>query len=285
MRLALGTVQFGLDYGVSNTSGRTPFEEVLSILDFATASGVETLDTAPANGAEVVLARAGARERGFRIITKTTSLSAGLEAVVARAHASVDRLGRPLDTIMVHSAADLMLADGERLWHALHRLQDEGAVERLGVSFYARDPIIEIVERFGPQVAQLPTSILNQRLIRNGTIAELAPRDVEVYARSAFHQGLIFANLDGLPPRLREKRGEIETVQNKLAEDGRSPLHLAPSFLATVTVIHSILISVTRRAELEEIVAASRTPWPNIDASSFATDDPIILDPRSWGKT
>jgi aryl-alcohol dehydrogenase-like predicted oxidoreductase len=283
MRLALGTAQFGLDYGVSNTSGRPPFEEVLSILDFAAASGIVTLDTAAAYGdAEDILARAGARERGFRIITKTARLSTGFEAVVARARASVDRLGRPLDTITIHSAHDLTLADGERLWDSLRRLQDEGAAERLGVSFYARDPIIDIVERFRPEVAQLPAGIVDQRLIRDGTIAQLARRHVEVHARSAFHQGLIFADLDELPPRLLEKRGAIEAIQNKLAEVGSSPLELALSFLATVADIHSIVIGVTRRAELEEIVTASRAPWPNIDPSVFATDDPIILDPTNW---
>ena len=57
---------------------------------------------------------------------------------------------------MIHSARDLTLADGEQLWDTLHRLQDEGAAKRLGVSFYARDPIIDIVERFRPEVAQLP---------------------------------------------------------------------------------------------------------------------------------
>jgi len=74
MRLVLGTAQFGLDYGVANTGGRTPFAEVLSILEFAAANNVDMLDTAAAYGdAEDVLAHAGARDRGFRIISNRSS--------------------------------------------------------------------------------------------------------------------------------------------------------------------------------------------------------------------
>jgi aryl-alcohol dehydrogenase-like predicted oxidoreductase len=101
MRLALGTAQFGLDYGVANTGGRTPFAEVESILEFAAANDVNTLDTAAAYGdAEDVLARAGAQDRGFRIISKTARLTACVDAVIERALLSVKKLGRPLDALL-----------------------------------------------------------------------------------------------------------------------------------------------------------------------------------------
>ena len=94
MRLVLGTAQFGLDYGVSNTGGRTPFAEVLSILAFAAANSVDTLDTAAAYGdAEDVLARAGVHDRGFRIISKTARLTDGVDAVIERALLSAENSG------------------------------------------------------------------------------------------------------------------------------------------------------------------------------------------------
>lgn len=283
MRLALGAVQFGLDYGISNTAGRTPFDEVLSILDCAAESGIETIDTAAAYGdSEEVLARARAQARGFRIISKTARLSEGLDAIVARARRSVDLLGRPLDALMIHSAPDLLAQEGERLWTALRALQAAGDVRRLGISFYARDPILDIAERFAPEVVQLPVSLIDQRLIRNGVIAGLAKRGIEVHARSAFHQGLIFVGLERLPPRLRERRETIAAIQERMRRDGRSPLQLALSFLGACNAIHAVVVGVTKRAELEDIVAAAREPWPGLDAADFATDDPVILDPTNW---
>jgi aryl-alcohol dehydrogenase-like predicted oxidoreductase len=283
MRLALGTAQFGLDYGVANTGGRTPFAEVESILEFAAANDVDTLDTAAAYGdAEDVLARAGAQDRGFRIISKTARFTACVDAVVERALLSVKKLGRPLDALLVHSGGDLALPDGERLWDALHRLERDGAIARLGVSFYARDPILDIVEKYRPELAQVPASIVDQRLVCDGTIAELARRGVEVHVRSAFHQGLIFVDLDKLPAKLHGKRDAIGVMQGRLASAGLPALDLALSYLGRIADIHVVVVGVTRRSELEAIVTASRSAWPNVDASEFAVDDPLILDPTAW---
>lgn len=33
-KIALGTVQFGLNYGISNTTGQVPAEEIQKILEF-----------------------------------------------------------------------------------------------------------------------------------------------------------------------------------------------------------------------------------------------------------
>jgi aryl-alcohol dehydrogenase-like predicted oxidoreductase len=283
MRLILGTAQFAVDYGVSNTTGRTPFAEVESILDYAWANGIETLDTAAAYGdAEDVLARAGARARGFRVVSKTARLSGGLDAVIARARESIEKLGAPLDALLVHSAADLALPDGERLWAALRSLQRDGAVARLGISFYARDPILDIAEKFGPEVAQLAASVIDQRLVRDGTIAELARRGVETHVRSAFHQGLIFVDLDRLPEKLRGKREAIGAMQAKLGSGGVPVLNLALSYLGQIAAAHAVVVGVTCRSELEAIVAASRAAWPGVDAREFAVDDAIILDPTAW---
>ena len=48
MRIGLGTAQFGLDYGITNSKGRVPEEEVGSILDAEEAAGINMLDTAAA---------------------------------------------------------------------------------------------------------------------------------------------------------------------------------------------------------------------------------------------
>ena len=49
-KIALGTVQFGLDYGVNNKRGKIPADEVFRILDKAAEAGIDTLDTAHAYG-------------------------------------------------------------------------------------------------------------------------------------------------------------------------------------------------------------------------------------------
>ena len=83
-RLALGTVQFGLEYGVANQAGRVQLEDVRHILQEAAAQGVDTLDTAIAYGdSESTLGQAGAA--GWRVVTKLPALPEGCADVAGGA--------------------------------------------------------------------------------------------------------------------------------------------------------------------------------------------------------
>jgi hypothetical protein len=79
-RIGLGTVQFGLEYGISNTVGRTPPEEVTAILRFAESVGVQVLDTAPAYGeSERILGTCLSKNASsIRAVTKTPHLPENL---------------------------------------------------------------------------------------------------------------------------------------------------------------------------------------------------------------
>ena len=49
-KLILGTVQFGLDYGINNKLGKPNFKQSCEILSKAFDNGITTLDTAEAYG-------------------------------------------------------------------------------------------------------------------------------------------------------------------------------------------------------------------------------------------
>ena len=56
--LCLGTVQFGMKYGINNTLGQPSEENVFEMLDTAFENGIRVIDTARAYGtAETVLGR------------------------------------------------------------------------------------------------------------------------------------------------------------------------------------------------------------------------------------
>jgi aryl-alcohol dehydrogenase-like predicted oxidoreductase len=91
MRIGLGTVQFGLNYGISNTGGQTSSDEVRHILTLAAERGVRVLDTAALYGnSESVLGAALPAGIDFRIVTKTPRmLSAGVTSGVRSVPASM----------------------------------------------------------------------------------------------------------------------------------------------------------------------------------------------------
>ena len=52
MQLCLGTVQFGMDYGIRNQKQPT-LEQAVEMLDYATQNGINHIDTANAYGTAV----------------------------------------------------------------------------------------------------------------------------------------------------------------------------------------------------------------------------------------
>ncbi|HKU65978.1 MAG TPA: aldo/keto reductase, partial [Rhizomicrobium sp.] len=166
-RLGIGTVQFGQAYGISNQHGQVSFEEARAILARAAQAGIGLLDTAANYGeAEEVLSRM--ETSAFRIVSKTIRVAHGVEAVVARARQSVKKLGR-VDLLLVHAVSDLLGPQGAELWRALQALKSEGAVGGIGISAYVADDPAGLAERFRPDAMQVPFSLMDQRLLRDGS--------------------------------------------------------------------------------------------------------------------
>ena len=71
MKLALGTAQFGLPYGVANQFGQVPKEETQRVLRSCQLAGITTIDTASSYGtSEQILGSIGVDR--FNIVSKTT---------------------------------------------------------------------------------------------------------------------------------------------------------------------------------------------------------------------
>jgi aryl-alcohol dehydrogenase-like predicted oxidoreductase len=273
-KIGLGTVQFGLPYGVSNTRGQVSRADAAAILAVAAKGGIRTLDTAANYGtAEEVLAALDTAP--FRIVTKTISAGNGVEAVVARARQSAARL--KADTLLVHAAKDL---GDPVLWPALRRLKDEGLFRHIGISVYVSDDPAELAARLRPDVMQLPFSLLDQRLLRDGTLARLTGMGVEIHARSLFLQGLLF--LEELPPKLRHIAPRLASIRKQIADAGSTPLGAALGFVLSRPEIGTALVGVTSAVELQEILTAASCPLPTLDWSAMTLDDEVALTPSLW---
>jgi aryl-alcohol dehydrogenase-like predicted oxidoreductase len=273
-KLGLGTVQFGQAYGVSNRRGQVTADDARAILARAARGGVTLLDTAANYGAaEDVLAALDTTP--FRIVTKTIHVRHGVDAVVARARQSAQAL--KADTLLVHAAADL--AD-TALWPALQALKAEGVFRRIGISTYVADDPAALADRFRPDVMQLPFSLLDQRLLQDGTLARLRERGVEVHARSIFLQGLLF--LETLPLKLQQAAPQLAAIKAQIAQAGSTPLAAALSFVLSRPEIAIALVGVTSPDELDEILAAANAPLSALDWDALALDDETVLTPSLW---
>jgi aryl-alcohol dehydrogenase-like predicted oxidoreductase len=277
-RLGLGTVQFGQAYGISNSRGQVPFEEARTILSRAERAGIGLLDTAANYGeAENILSQMD--KSRFRIVTKTVGMGQGVDAVVARARQSVKNLGR-VDLLLVHAAGELAGPTGQDLWHALRRLKERGEVGGIGISAYVADDPVALAERFRPDAMQIPFSLLDQRLLRDGSLKRLKDLGVEIHARSLFLQGLLF--LETPPQKLAHAAPMLAEARAHIARAGVTPLAAALGFVLSHPEVDAAVVGVAALKQLEEIMAAASVPLPDFNWARCALDDARVLTPSLW---
>lgn len=291
MKLGLGTVQFGVPYGVANARGKLSDAETGRVIDLAVAAGIEMIDTASGYGdAEEVLGRALPSPNPFRLVTKTPAFRT---EVITASHGarlrnvflqSLDRLRvSQVYGLLLHHADDLLVPGGEHILEVMRDLVAEGRVERVGVSVYCGAQIDALLARFKPDMIQLPASIVDRRLIESGHIARLKAANTEVHVRSAFLQGAVLMASNGLPEYLDSLRDYIEVLDATAASLGLSRLQLALGYLRGIAGIDHVIVGVASANELKQIVNAFRNlPERQLIVPPAPAYDESVLNPSNW---
>lgn len=281
-KLGLASGQFAFDR--APVRGRTVQAEVRDILDIAAKAGVRLLDVAGRSvQAERELGALLLSPDSFRVCISTIRPDRGPDIVEAEARACLARLGvAQADCILVPSVAELLGPHGVALWDRLKALRDEGLTRKIGVSVFASDDPLGIARRFRPDVVQAPASLLDQRLINDGTLAAIAGLGMEVHLRSIFLNGLLLLPPDRAPSHLRAAAARISRARRMIAEGRSDPLQAALGFALSRPEASAVLVGAASAAEFNAIVAAAASPPPDLDWDDMAIDDPEALDPGAW---
>lgn len=279
MKLALGTVQFGLDYGISNKKGKVSLELVKEIFDYAKEMGIDTLDTASLYGSsEEILGKFDLED--FNVITKTTKIDKTLdkdgnfERFKEAFYSSQKKLGYiQLHGLMFHEADDLLSSHGQALWDLIEDFKQKEYVRKIGVSVYSPQQLEQIVNAFDIDIVQLPLNILDQRFLP--VLPELKKKNIEIHTRSTFLQGLLFMDSKSINPFF----DPIKPILEKLPKDR---LVNALSFVKNINEIDKIVVGVTSKKELQEICSQYNKSIEEIDFSQFKIFDEKFINPSKW---
>ncbi|TAJ72915.1 MAG: bifunctional regulator KidO [Phenylobacterium sp.] len=279
-KLGLGTSQFGLDQP-PGPRGKPREAEARDILSIAGRSGLSVLEVARGSAiADGLMRGALPQPNPFRMTLTAVRPDRGPEVVEAELRAQMLRLGvERVDTIVAPSATDLFSPLGPQLWDRLKALKDEGLCQRIGVPVYASDDPVGVARRFKPDVVQAPASLLDQRLLLDGTLATIAEMGIEVHLRSIFLNGVLFLPPDRAPSHLKAAAGRISRARRLIAEGKSDPLQAALGFALSRPEASHVLVGVTSAAEMSAVVAAAMSPPPDLDWDEMAIDDPEAL---SW---
>jgi aryl-alcohol dehydrogenase-like predicted oxidoreductase len=277
-KLALGTVQFGLDYGISNTSGKVSLEEARKILELAKEHGTDTLDTASIYGtSERVLGEIGINH--FQIITKTTSLQLGITNVLQSFHQSLEDLNTPsVDGLLIHNIDETKDKQFDVLYDELDKLKQDKLINKIGFSTYTPDQVDFLLNNFDFDLIQVPFNVFDTRLIDDGQLQALKNKQIEIHARSVFLQGLLldFKHLSGYFSKWKK---EFDSYQEMVHDSGSSLLGFALNFALSAKEIDKVLVGVNSEEQLKEIIES-------IKEQSYSNAYPIcdtnLLNPSNW---
>lgn len=291
MKIGLGTAQFGMPYGITNTTGRVAPELAKKILRRAAETGIETLDTAAAYGeSESVLGSLLWNDHPFRIVSKLPPLPSlefghDIEKHVNVAAEKSLRLLRQdkFYGLLLHRPADLYEKHGKSVLAGLQNLKNRGLTDKIGVSVYSAAEIDAVLEHCLPDIVQLPVNALDQRLVTSGHIAKLAVKGIEIHARSVFLQGMLLADPASLPKYFTPYLPALWHFQQAARTIGTDPLGLALNFVSSLSNIETAIVGVTTLAELDDITDALRKHRPdNPDWAGYRCNDEKLLNPSLW---
>ena len=284
-RLALGTVQFGLPYGIANRTGVVSATAAAAILSHAESAGFDTLDTAIAYGAsEQRLGEIGVGR--WRVISKLppmpepcTNVKVWVNAAV---HASLQRLRiRSLYGLLLHNSRQLLGAQGNALYRALTALKLDGTIDRIGVSIYDPEELDALYPRLQLDLVQAPLNIMDRRLLASGWLNRLHAAGVEVHVRSAFLQGLLLMNDATRPAQFNRWRSLWDEWQRWLNEQALHPLQACLGYLQSQPQIDRVVVGVDSVQQLREILASAGHRGVNPPAE-LMSEDPELINPSRW---
>lgn len=276
-KLALGTVQFGLNYGISNSVGQVSETEVNSILNFAKGIGIYFLDTAQTYGtSETVLGQINLDS--FQIVSKFNQFPDGsCDPAISLSQSLAKLRLNNLYAYLAHHA-DLLLSNTE-IWKKLVGEKDKGSVKKVGYSIYTTEQLQNLLDQnMIPDIVQIQYNVLDRRF--EPWLEILHELGVEIHTRSSFLQGLFF--LQELP----EMFNEIKPFVDELREIYPTQELLVGAllkFCLQCSHIDKVVIGVQSAAQLEF----------NINAVSCLKDEIIfpelplnlnhqILLPYNW---
>lgn len=287
-KLALGTAQFGLHYGVANQAGQVDSLTANSMLDSAVEAGIDTLDTAIAYGnSEELLGKLGVQH--FNIVTKLPPPDDATRPddswVRKHLQESLNRLNvNRVDGLLLHRSESLLKPEGIVLYEALRALKAEGLVNRIGISAYSPDEVMAIMDRYAIDLVQVPFNLVDQRLVESGCLAKLKMEGVKIHVRSAFLQGLLL-----MPPKHRSEKFSTwshlwSQWHSWLEENSVSALRACLSYPLAFPEIDRVVLGAETVQQLQEIIEAANNPISLSDLPNIACHDENLINPSNWSK-
>ncbi|MEO9531423.1 MAG: aldo/keto reductase [Crocinitomicaceae bacterium] len=278
-KIAIGTVQFGLDYGISNKTGEVSQNEIKKILFAAADLGIDTIDTALAYGkSQQKLGKEDLSQ--FQVVSKLLAL----ENIVSDFDTVLNELNlESIYGLMVHNFEKFKTTTTS--FDLFRQLKIESKVQKVGFSLNSLKELEYLFDRnINFDIIQLPYNLFDTRF--EVYFEELKARGIEVHSRSTFLQGLFFLNPTQLNDHLKPLQSSIYALQDLAFQNEMSISELALKFVLSNPYISKVVIGLESESQLRQnlIGLDSFESFDNLkhDLNKLASNDEFLVLPMHW---
>ncbi len=284
-RLAIGTAQFGLSYGIANQSGQVNRSEARGMLQYASENGIDTIDTAIAYGeSEQCLGEIGTQS--FKLVTKLPALDVNCSNVGDWVQSQVEESLKRLNTqtlygLLLHKPKQLISSQGTLLFKALHDLKESGVVYKIGISVYSPEELDLLIPKYKFDLVQAPFNLVDRRLRKTNWLDRLKQDGIEIHTRSVFLQGILLMSADSIPPKFEPWKHLWSSWHEWLETHDESALQACLSFPLSTPEIDKIVVGADNLRQLSQIITATGGA-PIGDLPNLECDDEHLINPATW---
>jgi aryl-alcohol dehydrogenase-like predicted oxidoreductase len=282
-KIILGTAQFGLDYGINNTTKKPSLRQVFEILDYAAEKRISILDTADAygNASEILGEYNNAHPGTFLINTKfklnEITLSEQFESSILRLRTNY------INVYFYHSFEDFI--NYPSIQPQLEELKKEGKIAKVGISVYDNSQFRSAIDSTSIDVIQLPFNLLDNYSQRGELMKIAKMYGKELQIRSIFLQGLFFKSTDDLPIKLAPLKPYLKKIKELSEESKVSVEQMAFSYALNQPDISHIIIGIDNLDQLRHNLSLKEG---NLTCELLDKIDQILvretelLNPKNW---
>lgn len=283
-KLILGTVQFGLNYGINNLMGKPKKETVFEILSYAYENGIRILDTAELYGnAHDIIGEFHKLHPSnkFQIITKLPHDFDGN---------LYNKIKNYLNQLNIDSLNAILFHSFDS--YARHKLQLEGIVKfkninfkYLGVSVYTNEQMYEVINDVNIDIIQIPFNLFDNLNLRGELLIKAKSKNKIIHTRSAFLQGLFFMGKDNSNSIRIKLENEFKIIESIIFKTSISIGSVALNYCLLQPNIDGVLVGVDSLNQLKENISYSKQNIPQqiLDQINCIRVDNIeSLNPAMW---
>lgn len=285
MKLILGTVQFGLNYGINNSSGKISKDESFKIFNYAFNHGITTLDSAESYGNAHEIIGEFHRKNPNKIFKIITKLPNEIDVEISKKvdkylnDLAVDKL----DVLMFHSYDSYV--NNMKKFDVLKDLKNKNKIKQIGVSVYTNREIEKLLSNYDVDIIQLPFNLLDNASQRQKILNKAKLVGKKIHSRSALLQGLFFKKIEDENLIVNSLRSYLNKIMNISKNYNLSISELALSYCLNQKYIDNVLIGVD---SIDHLIDNLKCLKIKIDKklineiNSISVKNSNLLNPSLW---